>query len=85
MQRWEKMPMFEPADSQECLDMMKEAYEVSGNLRSGCDDAYGYPCLPFQVSGRVRRKKRGSRKRMEKGAETICMSACSRQSYAGRA
>lgn len=24
-----KMPMFEPADSQECLDMMKEAYEVS--------------------------------------------------------
>ncbi len=24
-----KMPMFEPADSQECVDMMKEAYEVS--------------------------------------------------------
>ena len=24
-----KMPMFEPADSQECLDMMKEAYRVS--------------------------------------------------------
>lgn len=24
-----KMPMFEPADSQECVDMMKEAYDVS--------------------------------------------------------
>ncbi len=24
-----KMPMFEPADSQDCVDMMKEAYEVS--------------------------------------------------------
>ena len=24
-----KMPMFEPADSQECLDMVKEAYEMS--------------------------------------------------------
>ena len=42
--KFAKIAMFEPSDSQECIDMTKEAYKVS--------ETYGVPRLPFQESRR---------------------------------
>ena len=72
-----KMPMFEPADSQECLDMMKEAYRVS--------EEYGAVVLMRMVTRVCHSKslvecgprERGSGKGMEKGTPKIGMSSCS--------
>ena len=75
-----KLPMFEPADSQECLDMIKEAYRVS--------EEYDCPVL-FRMTTRVCHSKSlvmcGERKEREivpyerKAEKYVCVPAIARK------
>ena len=57
--KFSKIPMFEPADSQEAKDMLAAAYEISETYDPGTiqNDHQG---MPFQRGGRLQGPYRGS-------------------------